>query len=68
MFARLPKTGAVVVTTRTRTETLSEMVERMNGREKGAFMREVEGWGNEEAKAKGRDLWIGVVERCLKGQ
>jgi hypothetical protein len=44
------------------------MAERMNGREKDAFMMEVEGWGNEEAKAKGRDLWIGVVERCLKGR
>ncbi|KAG9187281.1 hypothetical protein G6011_05152 [Alternaria panax] len=68
MFARLPKTGAVVVTTRTSTETLSDVAERMNGREKKAFMMEVEGWGNEEARFKGRELWIGVVERCLKGQ
>jgi hypothetical protein len=67
MFARLPKSDAVIVTIRTGTETLGEMAERMNGMEKEAFIREVKGWGAEEARIKGRDLWIGVVERCLNG-
>ncbi|KAI4643810.1 hypothetical protein J4E93_006823 [Alternaria ventricosa] len=68
MYARLPKSGAVIVTTRTNTETLSEMKDRMTMREKEAFLREIGQWGEEEARVKGRDLWIGVVERCLKGQ
>jgi len=67
MYARLPKSGAVIVTTRTSTETLSEMKDRMTMREKEAFLKEIGQWGEEEARAKGRDLWIGVVERCLKG-
>ncbi len=67
MFARLPKSGAVVVTTRTDTQTLKAMARRMTGAEKERFLREVEGWGPEEARNKGRELWIGVVERCLKG-
>ncbi|KAI4942622.1 hypothetical protein J4E91_010017 [Alternaria rosae] len=67
MYARLPRSGAVIVTTRTSTETLSEMKDRMSSREKEAFLREVGEWGPEEARLKGRDLWIGVVERYLKG-
>jgi hypothetical protein len=39
----------------------------MTGVEKERFLREVEGWEPEEARTKGRELWIGVVERCLKG-
>jgi hypothetical protein len=68
MFARLPKSDAVIVTTRTSTETITDMAERMNGWEKEAFLKTVNGWGAEEARFKGRELWIGVVERCLKGR
>lgn len=67
MYARLPRSDSVIVTTRTSTETLSEMKDRMSSREKEAFLRELGEWGPEEARLKGRDLWIGVVERYLKG-
>jgi hypothetical protein len=67
MFGRLPKSGAVVLTTRTTTETLKEMAERMGMQEKEGFLREVNGWGADEAKFKGRGLWICVVERVLSG-
>jgi hypothetical protein len=67
MYARLPKSDAVIVTTRTSTETLNDMAGRMSTYEKEGFLREVEGWGVDEARTKGRELWIGVVERCLKG-
>jgi hypothetical protein len=68
LFGRLPKSGAVVLTTRTTTETLKEVAERMGAREKEGFLKEIHGWGVDEAKFKGRDLWIGVVERVLRGE
>jgi hypothetical protein len=68
MFGRLPKSGAVVLTTRTTTETLKEVAERMGAREKEEFLKEIDVWGVDEAKFKGRDLWITVVERVLRGE
>ncbi|CAA9960912.1 DUF3445 multi-domain protein [Pyrenophora teres f. maculata] len=68
VFARLPKSGAVVVATRTETETLGAMASRMGRVEKEGFLKEVAGWGEEEARFKGRELWVGVVERVLRGE
>ena len=58
----------MVVATRTGTETLRDMAARMGREDKEAFLKEVNGWGEEEARFKGRELWVGVVERVLRGE
>jgi hypothetical protein len=56
------------MTTRTTTETLQNLVGRLTAEEKGGFLLAINGWGDDETKFKGRNLWIGVVERVLRGQ
>ena len=68
VFARLPNSGAVVVATRTETETLRDMAAGMDREDKEAFLKEVNEWGEEEARFKGRELWVGIVERVLRGE
>ncbi|RAR14509.1 hypothetical protein DDE83_002081 [Stemphylium lycopersici] len=66
MLHQLPRCGAVVLTLRKRTERLVDVLADRDQRE--AFMRDVEGWGREEARIKGRDLWIGGVKRWIAGK
>jgi len=66
MLHRLTRCGAVVLTLRTQTERLVDVLADREQRDD--FMREVEGWGREEARIKGRDLWIGGVERWIAGK
>ncbi|RMZ70817.1 alpha- -mannosyltransferase [Pyrenophora seminiperda CCB06] len=68
VFTKLPNSGAVVVATRTDTETLQDMAARMGKKEKEEFLEQVSNWGDEESRFKGRELWMGVVERVLTGQ
>jgi hypothetical protein len=39
----------------------------MGVQEKERFLKEVNRWGADEAKFKGRGLWISVVERVFRG-
>ncbi|CAO2652554.1 Nn.00g008370.m01.CDS01 [Neocucurbitaria sp. VM-36] len=63
-FRRLPKCGAVVISTRTGTRGLAEL-----GRgERRELLEEVRGWGEDGARFKGRDLWITAVEGFCLGK
>jgi hypothetical protein len=58
-FRLLPKSGAMVVTTRTE---LSKLMEVESKADKAALIEEVMSWDEHEASFKGRDLWITALK------
>lgn len=62
-FKVLPKTGSVVMTTKTDLKRLSELDEV----ERAELMMEIKGWDEDEAIFKGRDLWIRAVSGWCTG-
>ncbi|KAH7406790.1 hypothetical protein DE146DRAFT_786591 [Phaeosphaeria sp. MPI-PUGE-AT-0046c] len=64
-FRMLPRTGAIVMSTRTELKKLTELDGR---REKEELMGEIWGWDQEEATFKGRDLWIRAVRSWCEGR
>ncbi|KAF1947472.1 hypothetical protein EJ02DRAFT_333533 [Clathrospora elynae] len=64
MFHRLPRSGAVIMTTRTAMQELRQL----GLKERAELMREVYGWDEDEARFKGRALWVGLVERFFAGK
>ncbi|KAF1844315.1 uncharacterized protein K460DRAFT_379282 [Cucurbitaria berberidis CBS 394.84] len=64
IFRRLPKSAAIVFSSKTSTTRLVEL-SRIERRE---LLREVEGWNEDVARFKGRDLWITAVEGYCLGK
>lgn len=64
-FRMLPKTGAIVMSTKTELKKLTELEGRG---EKHELMKEIRGWDEEEATFKGRDLWIRAVRSWCEGR
>lgn len=64
-FRLLPKSGAMVMTSRTELSKLMEVDSRAG---KAELMEEVMNWDEHEANFKGRDLWIkAVTSWCVGG-
>ncbi|KAI8932677.1 hypothetical protein NX059_010171 [Plenodomus lindquistii] len=64
-FRRLPRTGAIAMNTHTRTKKLTDVV---GGEEKKKLLDEVQGWEEDEARFKGRDLWITSLRGWCTGR
>ena len=63
-FFRLEKSGAVVMSSRARVERLMDLEEV----ERRELWEEVRGWGVEEARVKGREIWGRVLEALSNGK
>jgi hypothetical protein len=63
-FRQLPKSGAVVMMTRTDLSKLMDIEDRQG---KTGLIAEIRGWDEDEATFKGRDLWIRAVASWCEG-
>lgn len=63
-FRRLPKSGAIVVTTKTRIRNLVDLDRKMLP----GLAREIRGWSADVARYKGRDLWQRSVLGYCEGK
>lgn len=63
-FRRLPKSGAIVLSSKTEFEKLMDL----SVSERSKLLDQIQVWDEDVANFKGRDLWITALEGCCLGK